>query len=403
MPTHQPKVIELTEYQPVYLAQDALPYGVGQTLWQNYGQQVSVNFPDPTTDNQWRLTSQGWVGYIALTPELHLNLQPKVSLSNLFRMLEYAYKLKSFKFLAGRVDCHSLPEFYERLAYLLAQRVLERGRKGFQRAYVSNQEIRPYVRGRLDVRQTINRPEQVNLLCHTQEHTTDIEDNQILAWTLRYIIGRGLCSERVLPTIRQAYRTLQNIVARQPYAAKACQNRSYTRLNADYQPMHALCYFFLAQSGPGHQLGAHPTMPFLVDMARLFELFVAEWLQTHPPSGLQLKQQERVHIGTTGAIYFDIDLVLRDSKTGTIQYVLDTKYKTPDKPATDDIFQIVTYAEAKGCREAILLYPKPLRYPIDETIGQIRVRSLAFDLSGDLEAAGYQMYQTLLAGMQTSQ
>jgi 5-methylcytosine-specific restriction enzyme subunit McrC len=58
-----------------------------------------VEFPSPKTDHRWELTAQGWVGYIPLSPELGLSLQPKVSLEGLFRMLEYAYRLESFHFL----------------------------------------------------------------------------------------------------------------------------------------------------------------------------------------------------------------------------------------------------------------------------------------------------------------
>jgi 5-methylcytosine-specific restriction enzyme subunit McrC len=46
-------------------------------------------------------------------------------------MLEYAYQLKSksFRFLEGLIDCQSLEDFYSQLAYLLARRILDRGRK----------------------------------------------------------------------------------------------------------------------------------------------------------------------------------------------------------------------------------------------------------------------------------
>lgn len=49
---------------------------------------------------------------------------------------------------------------------------------------------------------------------------------------------------------------------------------------------------------------------------------------------------------------------------------------------------MVTYAEAKGCRDAVLVYPEPLLYPVDDYIGDIRVRSIAFELAGSLDEAG---------------
>ena len=75
--------------------------------------------------------------------------------------------------------------------------------------------------------------------------------------------------------------------------------------------------------------------------------------------------------------------------------VLDTKYKIPASPAAADIAQVVAYAEAKHCRAAILIYPKPLPHPLDTRIGDIRVRSLTFATAGNLDAAGAAFLQEL--------
>ena len=393
--TAGPNVIELTEYERTTLDRDALPPGVGEALWRGYGRQVNVAFPDPTTAYRWQMTPLGWVGHIPLTPEIQFVLQPKVPLSNLFRMLAHAYRLDP-EWLEGLIECQSLAEFYERLALILARRVLDRSRKGLYRSYVPQTEPLPYIRGRLDVAQAVRTPGRVNHDCHFHEHTADIEDNQILVWTLRRIARSGLCSERTLPTIRRAYRALQGLVTVQPFAPEVCLNRLYHRLNNDYEPLHALCRFFLEQSGPTHALGDRAMLPFLVDMARLYELFVAAWLTAHLPDTLRLKVQERVAIGQSRQLKFDIDLVLYEANSGAAWCVLDTKYKAPVSPANDDIFQAVTYAEAKGCRQAVLVYPKPPAHPLDETIGQIRIRSLTFGLDGDLEQAGSRFLAALL-------
>lgn len=381
------QVISLTEYRPVELAVETMPEALGELLWRNYSNQVQVEFPSPKTGGQWRLTSQGWAGHIPLTPEFQLELQPKVQLSNLFRMLEYAYRL-NFVIWDELVDCQSLADFYERLAHILARRVIERGRKGFYRAYLSRSEPLSYLRGRLDVVEATRSPGRVQLQCDYEEHTADLEDNQILAWTLHRIAQSGLCTERVLPAVRRAYRALQGLVTLQPYPAEACLRRFYHRLNADYQPLHALCRFFLEQSGPGHLLGDRTMLPFLVDMAPLYELFVAEWLKQHLGAGLQLNVQERVNLGDTGGLHFEIDMVLYDLEQDAVRCVLDTKYKVAARPETEDIQQMISYAHTKGCGEAILVYPAPLAQPFDETLRGIRVRSLTFALDGDLEQAG---------------
>ncbi|NMG06089.1 restriction endonuclease [Brasilonema sp. UFV-L1] len=401
MSVTSPQIIELTEYVPKLLGRLRLPDAVGEMLWRDYDTQVSVDFPSPKTGDRWRLTPQGWVGHILLTPDFHIALRPKVKLGNILRMLEYAYDLKSFRFLSGLVDCQTLLEFYERLADILARRILNRSRQGFYCAYIPKTEHLPYVRGRIDVRLLVTRPWDTKIQCHYEEHTTDVEENQILAWTLWCIARSGLCTESVMPTVRRAYHLLQGLVTLQPCNSRICVGRQYNRLNEDYRPLHALCRFFLEQTAPSHETGINATLPFLVNMSQLYEHFVAEWLKAHRETALltqalDIQSQERVYLDQSKALYFDIDLVLYDLATGMVRYVLDTKYKAASKPATADINQMVAYAEAKGCQEAILIYPMPLAEPLNIKIGRIRIRSLTFSLAGDLEQAGYRFLQDLL-------
>ena len=389
-------IIELTEYIPALLPLEKIPLRVGEMLWRYYSSQVAVEFPSPKTGGQWQLTAQGWVGYIPLTPDLSFSLQPRVKLSNLFRMLEYAYYLHSFHWLEGLVESDSLAEFYERLAHILAHRILERGRQGFYRAYVSKSEQLPYVRGRVDLQRAgAVKPGQVRLNCRYEQFTADIADNQILAWTLACITRSGLCTERSLPTVRRAYRRLQDLATLRPYSPRDCIGRRYHRLNQDYEPLHALCRFFLEYSGPRPGPGEHRMLPFLVNMPRLYERFVAEWLQRHLPSEILLRSQERVDLAGSDPLHFEIDLTLYEGRSGLARCALDTKYKVPTAPATDDIAQVVTYAQAKNCHEAILVYPTPLARPLDTWVGDIRVRTLTFSLDSDLEQAGQQFLQDL--------
>jgi 5-methylcytosine-specific restriction enzyme subunit McrC len=101
---------------------------------------------------------------------------------------------------------------------------------------------------------------------------------------------------------------------------------------------------------------------------------------------LEVKEQETVDISRDR--HYKIDLVLSDKMTGQTRYVLDTKYKTGDMPADDDIHKVVAYATAKFCQEAVLIYPAPLARPVVAQVGNVRVRSLTFSLAGDLEQAG---------------
>ena len=390
------RVFELTEYLPLRLPRANLSEEDGSQIWREYGDQIDVQFPTPKTRNEWELNSKGWVGYIPLNPELSISLKPKVELKNLFHMLEYAYRLRSLRFLTGLMACDSLTAFYQQLAKVLARRVADRGRKGYYHAYIDNNERLAYIRGRLDIDYLARTPWRADLWCHYQNHTPDVIENQILAWTLRCIARTGICTEEVLPDVRKAYRGLQGLVRLTPFSAIDCVGRLYNRLNDDYESLHALCRFFLEHRGPTLSGGENATLPFLIDMAKLYELFVAEWLAEHLPAQFYLRPQENIFVGPQGTWNFRIDIVIYDSATGRPWGIADTKYKAPDKPSPIDIAQVVTYAKLKECEEAVLVYPAKLSTPIDENIGDVRVRSLTYDLSGDLEKAGKEFLKAFL-------
>lgn len=395
------RTIELVEYQPRRLPRAELTEAEGEAIWRSAGERVSVRFPSPQTNGEWELVAQGWVGYLPVSPTLALSLVPKVPIENLFRMLEYAYKLESFQLLDGAMEAGTVADLYERLAAILARRVLDRARRGLYASYQAEAGPLPYVRGSIDLAERLRRPWDTRLTCRYEEHTANVEENQILAWTLGRIAHSGFCSERTLPTVRRAFHTLHSVASPVPFGPQACIGRLYSRLNDDYEPLHGLCRFFLEHSGPTHQLGDRRMIPFLVKMDRLYELFVAEWLKAHLPEQYTLKYQQHVAVGAGDAFTFDVDVVLCDMR-GQPMAVLDAKYKAPDKASNDDVYQVVTYAETLGCHQGILVYPTPLDRPLDEKLGRNRVRTLIFRLDGDVEVAGrafWREMQQTTAGM----
>ncbi|MGB3654850.1 MAG: restriction endonuclease [Rivularia sp. (in: cyanobacteria)] len=388
-------IIELTEYTITLLEINEISESVGIELYQKYIKQLDIEFPNYKTDDKWQLKAKGWVGYIPLTDKLALKINPKVSIKNLFVMLEYAYNLKSFRCLEGLMNCDSLEGFYNNLAYILAQLILERVRKGLYCSYLSKTQQLAYVRGRLNVLETIKKPWNVKPLCHYQERTADIKENQILLWTLFLISRSSLCSQKVSTIIRKAYHTLQPLVTLQPFSSEDCLRLNYKRSNQDYSLLHYLCRFFLENTTPVYKNGNFKMLPFLVNMASLYELFIAEWLKVHLPSNLIMKSQERVNIAKY--LHFKIDLLLYDISTAKPRYILDTKYKTPDSPSADDVAQVVAYAVSKNCSEVILIYPTALTHPLNELVGNIRVRSLTFFINNNLDKAGKTFLKQLLS------
>lgn len=379
--------ITLTEYQPLLVEPRLLPDGAAQLLWRDYRHLVEIEPPSFKTGGCWRLTNLGWAGYLPVTPAVGLALQPKVALRTLLRMVEVAYDLHALRLFEGWFQAESVPELYELLALLLAQRVLSRCRQGLHRAYRPERAALPYLRGQLQLAAVLQHPARTELPCHFHEYTADVADNQILLWTLQQIGRSRLCGERAAATVRHSVRMLQGQVSAQPVTAWNCRQRTYNRLNQDYAPLHGLCAFFLEHCGPSHRVGDLPTLPFVVEMARLYERFVAAWLQQQIGDGWRLQIQETHPLNSEQR--FAIDLVLYEAHSGAVRCVMDTKYKAAARADTADVAQVVAYAEAKGATEALLIYPQPLAAPLDVMVGNIHVRTLTFGIDGDLDQQGH--------------
>lgn len=392
-------LLELTENHRSEFEAGEIPADLALEVFRLHGTKVSVEWPSPKTGGRWQFTPGPWVGHLPLGGGHAVSIAPKIPLKNLFGMLEYAFRLKSFSVLEGAVDLESVRDFYAQLAKIFAARILDRDRRGLYRAYIPVTERLACVRGRLDLHERLRRPWDVRLTCSYQEHTADIEDNRILTWALYVIARSGLCPEPIQLLVRKAYRATHHKAPARPVPSSACLNRQYNRLNADYQILHALARLFLENTGPTLDMGDHRMMPFVVNTARLFELFVAEWLSQHLPSHLMLKAQERVGIGEGRDLHFTIDMVIYDRFSGLPLAVLDAKYKDPDHTAADDVAQVMAYSQARRCALAMLVYPKDTPKPLAARFGDVRVAGSCFGLGGDLAEAGRVLLEAVITAI----
>jgi 5-methylcytosine-specific restriction enzyme subunit McrC len=139
-------------------------------------------------------------------------------------------------------------------------------------------------------------------------------------------------------------------------------------------------------------------LAFLINTANLYERFVAAWMVANIPSSYDVRVQERMQFGVEPGHNFAIDMVIYHRQTRRPYAVVDTKYKVPaTSPASSDLAQVVAYATAKGCKDALLIYPIELARPFDQQIGDVRVRSVAFNLDNNLALAGEQLLQSCLS------
>jgi 5-methylcytosine-specific restriction enzyme subunit McrC len=389
------KVLELEEEKPYRLPEDELDIETARTLQRDHKNKISLEHN--LWNRSYTLRSNGYVGYIPINDDYTIRIEPKVDVNNVFRMLEYAYKLKSFELLEGTASVESCEDFFERFVNILAKRVLDRNRKGLYCDYLERSDSVPYIKGRMKIVPTTVSMFRGSLTptCEFEEHTPDLAENRILLWTLYQLRQFDIQREDVKLVVRKAFHELISKVSLNQILTQDCINRFYNRLNEDYQPLHGLCRFFLEHVGPAIERGSYDFFPFVIHMPTLFEAFVAEWLRENMPPEYKVEKKHTATLDSEGKFLFQIDLMIIDASTGKTLCVLDTKYKASGRPEESDICQVHTYAAKMSTKSAYLVYPSATT-PLDSMIDNIVVRSIVFDISQDPDKAGFSFLKELI-------
>ena len=397
MTTESQKTWMWREWTTESLLPSAEVEALAATLWQRYSEQVEVSYPSPITGGRYVFRPKGWVGLWSLGTSGLLSIRPKVPIKNVFNMWAWAGGLQ---WLKGLVVSSVDEDISDCLYRMLVERIQGRLHRGLFRTYVPRSERTTRFAGRLEIPPMIQSPWRVDLPCRFQEQTADIKENKILAWTLFLLVQSRVGDVQTRRQGEKVLRALMQHAGLKPFCASDCVGFTYNRLNEDYSELHALCRFFLEFLSPGHEVGEHAMLAFQVDMAQLFERFVAAWLKAHLPGSMKLEMQWSIPYGSGDA--FRADMVIQDVDTGRCLAVLDTKYKQVDAPSPADVHQVRSYAEAMDCSQAVLIYPVTPGRPLDSVLGRIRTSTLAFSLDGDLELGGESLLFDLLGKMSSS-
>ncbi|WP_372366700.1 McrC family protein [Candidatus Uabimicrobium sp. HlEnr_7] len=386
--------IVMREYETVFLAKNLLAPHLAETIWSKYSSYLNVDFPSIKNEERWKITARGWVGYLAVS-DRSIIIEPKVDIEQFFEMVECAFdiRLRVFDHL---VECNSVKAFYNFLAQMLIVKIRKIKHLGLARSIKEKEEWLPHVRGKILLNEDWKKKHCSRVRFY--DSTVDNFDNQVLIATLRVILCNANCFAQVQQQAREMYywlcKHVKNVsIATEKILSHLQLDYHYNRLNAHYEPIHALCRFFLSHTAPYKGKGTSSITSFLVNMPYLYEKFVANWLRRNLQCGLRLATKEKILLGEQ-CFLFVIDMVLY--KKNMPFCVIDTKYKNVKKPPHSDIFQLISYAKLCKCSQAVLVYPCILENPIDQQIGNIRIRSISFVLDKKLDISGKSFLQALV-------
>lgn len=302
--------------------------------------------------NLWSIRTGSHVGSI-VTPAISVLVRPKVTNANLFHLLEPS--TSSISFGGGVFDYEETDDLMVAFASFYLRHLERALSRGVERCYVEEHKALAGVRGRVEVGLVARRaglPLPVD--CRYDEHSADTQLNRLLAGATQ----RAARWPRVDPNVRAGLRRCLSVLEEAGATRPSDLERAtpFTRLNGHYRPAERLARLVIAGSSLSDRTGAAEASTFLIDMNRVFELFVEDRLRRYLTGRAQVIGQARTTLDRGSQIRMCPDLVIR--RSGRPVFVADSKYKLTATGAgrEADYYQLLAYCTALGLPEGMLIY-----------------------------------------------
>jgi 5-methylcytosine-specific restriction enzyme subunit McrC len=304
----------------------------------------------------WRVTDVAKVG-VAVLSGVTIHVVPKTPLENIVHMASLGGIQLDPNALIGHGVDRSLPAA---LAHAFVEAVDVAVRRGLVKGYRTVQESSAVVRGRWDIaRQLTVRPGiPLPIEVEYDEFSEDIDENRILHTAVRLLGSLPDLPGPVRASVDRL-RMLFMDVGTIPRGGSV-PPVTLNRLTHHYDAPLRLARVILEASSWTHKEGRSRGGSFLVNMANVFERYVAARVGAHLSGmGVALTAQDRAWwLDVDHVIALRPDLVLRRGER--VVTVADTKYKnlsvSVGSPANGDVYQAVAYALALGVPAAHLIY-----------------------------------------------
>jgi 5-methylcytosine-specific restriction enzyme subunit McrC len=264
-------------------------------------------------------------------------------------------------------------------------------RRGLLRGYQSVEDSASVVRGRWNITRQLAMSPGIPLPIEIDfdDYTEDIDENRILASALQ-VLARIEGLESVLTDSIGRFRVFFSEVQSLPRGVPL-PNLRLNRLNQHYAVPLRLARVILEAVSWTHRDGAVVGGTFLVDMAAVFESYIANRLQSVlADHGLDVTAQDQHWwLDAERSVSLRPDIVI--SHGGTPLTVADTKYKVlgdgQGSIPNGDIYQAVAYALALNVRSAHLIYVSGdfVGRVVDIPAAGVRVHVHALPLRGTIE------------------
>lgn len=336
----------------------------------------------PVEPGVWRLVPRGRVG-AAHVGGVDVVITPKVGIARLLFLLGYAAD-PGFR----PEDVGGVPD--EDLWPALAETLCRHGERALARGvlqgYVTEEEALPLVRGRIRVADQIARRPGMLLPVEVRydEYSVDIAENRILRSALR----RMLAAPRVPAATRARLGHLDGRLDGATHLVPGAPLPAWrpTRLNTNYQAALRLAELVLRHQSFEVGAGGLRVAAFVIDMARVFEDFVATalreaWMarpgetRTQYPSYLDAEHGVRMHVDVVHLV------------GGVPRIVADAKYKIESDAGrypNADHYQMLAYCTALRVPVAWLVYASGSGSPTRRHVRHTEIEIVEYPLQLEL-------------------
>lgn len=347
---------------------------------------LKIGAVSPLPSGEWRITGIRKVGVIRLG-DTELRIHPKTPIDRLFYLLARGNQWGEWfdESVSLRATDQLLPAVAEVFGRW-SERVL---RGGVLQGYQERRSAEPFIRGRWLVTEQIGRRQGLPLPAELSydEYTIDIAENRLVRSAARRLLAVGGLPARTSARLHRTDRLLGsvNLLTR----GHPLPSVAFDRRNERYRPLISLARLILSGESLEYLGGGHSASGYLLNVAAVFEDFVAAEVARHARAfDGDIVPQDVSSLDSSGLVLIKPDLVWR--RGGRIRAVLDAKYKIVKNDAypNADIYQMLAYCIRHNVPEGHLIYAEGEPAPheilvqsegVDDAV--VRIYGHAVDLS----------------------
>lgn len=294
----------------------------------------------------------------------------KVPIKNIYYIVLYAWnrvKNKSIKLPKGIEELDSMNEV---LFEIFLNEVEHLIKKGLRNEYISNVHQSRFIKGKIDINQTIRQTNQM-IVSEYDEFDLNHELNQILKTYLEKFYYTEIGQKKRIKKLLIHFETVDSINIRN----NRFKRINYNRLTIDYQfpiELGQLLYKHGIPSEKGGEIIFYNIMENEEIMSTLFEAFIYNYYRIHYPEFNVKRSRYRWELTPIGTSDYQLIPTMNtdiDIETPTQKIIIDAKYYYSaftdnfEKKSyiSDNIYQIKAYMEAQKPTnkqiKGMLLYP----------------------------------------------